>query len=394
MSTSMSNPLFRKIWFQTHWLLGISAGLVLALMGVTGALLSFENELLRALNPGVMTVPAREHAMLTPPQLLARLAETEPQRAVGTISVSAIPGRAARVGFLPADVAGGKGDARPRMDVYLVDPYSGALLGSEDDARGHEALHFTEDLHRRLAGGDTGKAITGASTLTLLVLAASGLYLRWPRRWRDPRAWLAVRWRLRASPFLKSLHEVFGTWLLLPYLLIALTGLWWSYDGYREALQQLAGSTAPTRQTLRTVIQPAAPLADLERAWATFLRETASTGYYSASFNVPAAGQPLVLNYLDANPPHERANNRLILTLDDGSVKTHERYADKSTGGQLTSSVFALHKGSYFGLPGTIVIMLCSLCMPLFAVTGWMLYIKRRRLRRRAEEARLVPDSA
>lgn len=383
---------FRNLWFQTHWLLGISAGLVLALMGLTGALLSFENELLRALNPGVMSVPAREHAMLTPPQLLARLAEAAPQRAIGTLSVSAVPGRAARVGFL-APATDSRPDARPRMDVHFVDPYSGELLGREDDTRGHAALHFIEDLHRRLAGGDTGKAVTGACTLILLLLAASGLYLRWPRRWRDPRAWLVVRWRLRASPFLKSLHEVFGTWLLLPYLLVALTGLWWSYDWYREAVQQLAGAPAQTRQSLRKADEPPASPAELDRAWSAFLRETATTGYFSASFNVPATGQPLLLTYLDADPPHERASNRLSLDLADGSVKSHERYADKDAGGQLTSSVFVLHKGSYFGLPGTILVMLCSLCMPLFAVTGWMLYLKRRRVRHRAEAADLVADS-
>jgi uncharacterized iron-regulated membrane protein len=37
-------PVLKKILFQLHWLLGISAGLVLALMGVTGAAYSFQNE--------------------------------------------------------------------------------------------------------------------------------------------------------------------------------------------------------------------------------------------------------------------------------------------------------------------------------------------------------------
>jgi sulfite reductase (NADPH) flavoprotein alpha-component len=59
--------MMKKLWFQAHWLLGITAGVVLALMGVTGALLSFEDALLRWMNPGVMTVTpilqARYHHM-------------------------------------------------------------------------------------------------------------------------------------------------------------------------------------------------------------------------------------------------------------------------------------------------------------------------------------------
>lgn len=387
--------MLKKLWFQTHWLLGISAGLVLAMMGVTGATLSFENELLRALNPGLLSVPAREQAMLTPPQLLERLAAENPGRSVGTISVSDVPGHAARVGFFaqPRDGAPAGPNARPRMDVSFADPYTGALLGNEEAMRGHETLHFLEDMHRRLAAGDTGKAITGASTLILVVLAGSGLYLRWPRRWKSLDVWFTVRWRLRSSPFLKSLHEVVATWLLLPILLLALTGLWWSYDWYRDGLNSLTGSKPMQRPAMRPLNAPAAPNEMLATAWTAFLRETAQSGYSSASFNVPAAAQSLVVNYVDADPAHERASNRITLSLTDGKVETHERYDSKPAGGKLTSSMFVLHKGSYFGLFGTLVMMAASLAMPLFAITGWVLYLKRRRAARAKHASTLASQS-
>lgn len=388
--------MLKKLWFQTHWLLGISAGLVLAVMGVTGAMLSFEPELLRALNPGLMSVPAREAPMLTPPQLLEQLAMAQPDRKIGTISISNIDGRAARVGFIakPREGAPTGPNARQRMDVFFADPYTGVLLGSEDALRGHDTLHFFEDIHRRLAAGDTGKAITGASTLILLVLAGSGLYLRWPRRGKDVHAWFVVRWRLRSSPFLKSLHEVIGTWLLLPTLLVALTGLWWSYDWYRDGLNALTGSKPMQRPAMRAPDATPASTAALETAWAAFLRETAQTGFASASFNVPAADQPLLVNYIDSDPAHERASNRITLNLADGAVQAHERYDDKPAGSKLTSSMFVLHKGSYFGLFGTLVMMLASLAMPLFAISGWMLYLKRRRVARLKTTNALTTETA
>ena len=51
--------MFKNLVFQLHWLLGITAGVVLAVVGVTGAMLSFEADLLKGINPGVMTVEAR-----------------------------------------------------------------------------------------------------------------------------------------------------------------------------------------------------------------------------------------------------------------------------------------------------------------------------------------------
>ena len=43
--------MFKNVLFQLHWFFGITGGLVLALMGITGASYSFEDEILRALNP-------------------------------------------------------------------------------------------------------------------------------------------------------------------------------------------------------------------------------------------------------------------------------------------------------------------------------------------------------
>ena len=41
---------FKKIWFQLHWLIGISAGTVLVLIGLSGAVFSFHEEVLDWLN--------------------------------------------------------------------------------------------------------------------------------------------------------------------------------------------------------------------------------------------------------------------------------------------------------------------------------------------------------
>lgn len=51
--------MVKKTLFQLHWFFGITAGLVLALMGITGALYSFQEELLRAFNADVLKVEVR-----------------------------------------------------------------------------------------------------------------------------------------------------------------------------------------------------------------------------------------------------------------------------------------------------------------------------------------------
>ena len=62
--------MLKKTLFQLHWFFGITAGLVLALMGVTGAAYSFQDEILRALNPTVLSVQKREAGVLPPAELV------------------------------------------------------------------------------------------------------------------------------------------------------------------------------------------------------------------------------------------------------------------------------------------------------------------------------------
>src|SRR5690606_15069237 len=85
--------------------------------------------------------------------------------------------------------------------------------------------------------------------------------------------------------------------------------------------------------------------------------------------------------------------NRISLDA-DGNVQQHERFADKSAAQQLLSSVYPLHTGDYFGQPGRILMLLASLAMPLFFVTGWQLYLGRRRQRRAARAGRQALDEA
>src|SRR4051812_46733819 len=67
-------PAMRRVWFQLHWFIGITAGTVLIVIGLTGAILAFREECLDLLNPGVREVPAQAAPLLTPQQIVTALA--------------------------------------------------------------------------------------------------------------------------------------------------------------------------------------------------------------------------------------------------------------------------------------------------------------------------------
>ncbi|MDF9617436.1 sulfite reductase flavoprotein subunit alpha [Pseudomonas entomophila] len=386
--------MVKKTLFQLHWFFGITAGLVLALMGITGAIWSFQEELLRAFNADVLKVEVRQEGVLPPAELVRRVESAQGDK-VSMLWVDTREGNAARIFFTPPP-------GKRRGELRYADPYTGELRG---DVAGLGFFDFVLNLHRFLAMGDTGRQITGACTLMLIFFCLSGLYLRWPRQALNWRAWLTLDWAKKGRAFNWDLHAVFGTWCLLFYLLFALTGLFWSYEWYREGLNTLLADKPAAGEQKRgegrggrhgppKADNNAPPLVvDYDAIWAN-LKEVAGPGLSTYNLRLPpAGGQPATLFYLLEGADHERALNTLTLDPATGQIKRHERYADKSFKAQLLQSVYALHVGSYFGLPGRIIVTIASLTMPLFFVTGWLLYLDRRRKKRQVRAARGAVDT-
>lgn len=383
--------MFKHAMFQLHWFFGITAGLVLAVVGVTGALLSFQQPLLKTFNPGVLSVRAEDRTPLAPDELLARVQAAQPSRKPVSLTLSGNPSEPAKVGFAPEAGAKPGPGGRRRGESRYVDPYDGRLLAKP---RGEGFFRASMQIHRWLAAGEIGKQIVGASTVALVFFCLSGLYLRWPRRWLDWRAWLRLDWAQKGRSFLWHLHAVFGTWLLAAYLLMSLTGLYWSYEWYRDGLYTLTGTPTPREGPRRGGQEAGAsdsstraiPAPDVTAAFRAF--HAAIPAYSTVTLRLPEKpGQPLEFSYQDPEPAHERANNTLALDAGTQAVVTHERYADKPIGQKLMAGILPLHSGSFFGLPGRVLFMLASLLMPLFTVTGWLLYLDRRRKKRAARAA-------
>lgn len=380
-------PTLRQAWFQVHWFIGITAGTVLVVIGLTGALLAFHEEILDVINPGVRQVAPSAGPMLTPQQTVDAVLRAGRSERISSVAVQAEPGGSARVTFV----------ARPgerRGDVVYVHPYSGAVLG---ELQGHGFFEWIESLHRwLLLPREPGRVVAGVLAICLLGLSLSGLYLRWPRnplRWRT---WLTFDTALKGRSFLWGLHSVIGTWALVMYVALTATGIYWCFDAMRDTVDGWAGQKRPPRVTAPAkppasasaepkAAEPAPP--DLARTWAVFQQQAGD--WAEASLRMPAkTGQPVQVTWLAANAPHERARSRLSIEPLTGKVSAEDRYADRSMGARALSTIYPVHMGTYFGLPGRVAMLLASLCLPLFAITGWMLYLDRRRQRRATEAAR------
>lgn len=137
----------RKIALVLHRWVGLVLGTLIAVLGVTGSLLVYEDEIDEALNPELFSVDPGGRP-LSPGRALASLRASAP-----TLEPDLV-----RLPVEPADPYVFHGPARdggaPQSEVF-VDPHTGRVLGRRPENGGVVGTLFR--VHANLLGGPAGR---------------------------------------------------------------------------------------------------------------------------------------------------------------------------------------------------------------------------------------------
>lgn len=363
---------FRKSIFWLHLVAGLVAGLVIAIMCITGTALAFEKEIIAYTERDArrVTPPAPDAPRLPLAELLARVRTAHPAARPDGIVLQNDPHAAV------AFTAG-------RQATYYANPYTGEIR-EPASTRTRDTLKLLVDWHRVLAlGGDqrpVGKAITGACNLAFFVLAVTGLYLWWPRKWRTKGLRRSV-WFVRRPADAKARdwnwHNVIGLWTAPVLIVLTLTALPISYRWAGQMLFTLTG-TPPPPPTAAT----SAPTAELVPPYPDWTPLSAETLITIAQQQFPTwktltyrAGttQPATTAIRTADSWPRTANTTLSLNPFTGEILKRAGYAELNAAQQLRSWTRYLHTGEALGWPGQLVAGLASLGGCILVYTGFAL---------------------
>lgn len=372
---------------QVHSIAGLALALLWAVVGLTGATMSFEDEIQASLNRDLTHVDASAAQRLSPDELVARVEAAGDFGKVSAVTMPADPTAAVRIRFTRSE-----GGAQP-SSVY-ADPYNGHVLGSP---RGEDFFATVRKLHRWLLlpgdGNGYGRTITGTAAICLILMLMSGMVLRWPHRATSVKVWLKPNLSLRGRGLHRSLHAVIGTWVLPVYLVITLTGLTYSFEWYKDGAKWLLARPSPSAAPMqpkaprgvagaRTDIADAAKPLGFDRVWATFLREQGDR-YARALLTLPAgAGTVVRVRSWPRGGSLDTARDEFRIDAATGRLISADLYYDRTFGERILASVLDIHRGAILGWPGKLAFMLAAALMPLFAATGLLLHLSRRRHRR------------
>jgi uncharacterized iron-regulated membrane protein len=349
----------RAVVFWLHLLTGTTAGAVILVMALTGALLTFEPQIVEWAERDLRAVSSRpaDAKRLDLDTIVAGARRANPDSRPTAVTVRAEPRSSVRVGF-------------GRDSALYVDPYAGTVLGSGSKIGG--ALHVIEDWHRWLGSREIGRPFTGVANLSFLGMAISGVFLWWPRPTRRGAlravAVPSLRLRGRARDF--NWHNSIGIWCAPVLIVITLTGAVMSYQWANDLLYRLTGNVPPPPAGGPGAMAQGEPgktnlAAILARA------EQQVPGWVAITLRLPQRPTAPIVAVVQ-EPPAWHPAPRSLLTLDatTAAVVSWEPFAAQNLGRRLRSWVRPLHTGEAAGVVGQAVVGLASTGGVFLVYTG------------------------
>ncbi len=363
--------IFRKITFWLHLISGVLAGIFIFVMCITGALLSFESNILEFAESEVrfVEVPSENAQRLPIQQIIGKVIEAKPDAKPSNITLQNDKTAAATVSL-------------GRDGQIYVNPYTGEITG--EDAKGWRGFFRTvEDTHRWLAmpgkARDVGRSINDAANLLFLFLAVSGIYIWFPRRlsWKYFKAALTFRWKIKGKARDFNWHTVIGFWSSLVLIILTATAVVMSYNWANNLVYTITGNEPPQQQQRSPNNQAAKPFTLSENLDEIWTKAENYTDWKAISLRLPIVEDSA--NFTISEGKYWNKFGRSSLTIDakTAEVSKWESYGDQNSGRQLRSWVRFTHTGETGGIVGQFIGFLACIGGAFLVWTGISLALRR-----------------
>ena len=379
----------RALLFWAHLVCGVTAGVVVLIMCMTGVALTYQRQIQYwADTHDFRVVAVADASRASASTLLAAARAFDPSATPTSITYRADPSS-------PVAIAIG------RRTVYL-NAHTGSVYG---DGHGQGVREFFATMtawHRYLGRAGDGRArarlITGAANLMFLFIVLSGMYLWWPKslRWTQVRNITWFRGGLHAKARDFNWHNTIGFWSALPLAIVVFSGVVISFPWASNMVYRVMGEEPPAPQAGARAAgtggtrdggldsqaaRQASPRgsgagADLDMVVSRAMVQ--APGWKILTVRVPASDQAPVsvtIDRGDGGQPQSRAT--VSFSAATGEIGHVEDFGALTPGRKMRSILRFAHTGEVLGLVGQTIAGAVSLGGAFLVYTGMALSLRR-----------------
>lgn len=363
----------KKALGKIHLWLGFTSGLLVFIIAVTGCIYAFQKEI-QDLTQSFRFVERQSTPFLPPSVIKAAAEEHLPNKHIHAVQYLG-PERSAQVIYYSLD---------PEY-YYLVyvNPYTAEVL----EVRNMDAdfFNFILDGHFYLwLPPQIGQPIVASATLCFIVMLVSGIVLWWPRKKKDTKQRVTIRWTAKWRRLNYDLHNVLGFYASAIALVLALTGLVWGFQWFATGLYTTAGGeksllyTEPSSDTTQIY---ADDVPAIDRIYADMKRQYPDAK--TIEVHIPETKSSVI--GANANPDDGTYWKLDYRYYDQYTMKEvavdhiYGRFPEAKAADKLLRMNYDIHTGAILGLPGKFLAFFASLICASLPVTGVYIWWGRKR---------------
>lgn len=419
----------RSLFNDIHLWLGIGSGLIIFVVCLTGTVYTFSSEIQKVTDSHIHTVkvPVKGSRLATE-TIIEKVLTSVKGGVVQSVVIPSDPGSSYQVVIGASDKGEGRkreggekkaegkkdgevkkgGEAkkggeskapagRARGTTYFVDPYTGSILGTGETSSS-EFFMVMFRMHRwLLLDMEIGRPIVGVATIIFAILVITGMVIWFPKKVKNWKQGLKVKTDGNWKRLNHDLHNALGFYSAIFLLIMALTGLTWSFQWYKEGFVNMFSSKGKEAKPKELFSTPGESKASIERYITAVGEVLPYEGDYRINLPRDSAGVVTVMK-TGTGFFATSVGDRVTLDQYSANVLATDIFADKPFGDQIVSSIKALHIGSFAGTFSKIIYFITCLIGTSLPVTGVIIWInklrKKKSEKKRDAKARRAAEKA
>lgn len=309
-----------------------------------------------------------------------------------------------------------KKEGEEKAITYFLHPYTGEILADNlEKTKAEEFMGYVFSLHRWLlfdrveepilasmSNQDLGRMINGVSTLLFLLGVSTGLLLWFPKKAKNWKQGLSVRWSGNWKRINYDLHNSMAFYSLIALFIMAVTGPFWSFGWYKTSWQKTweiyqapkeepkGEETLPSEAELAqqkiedSLFVQTSQALSLDEVLATANQRLRYAG--NVKLTLPEEAGGLIGVSKSRTGFFARAGaDQLKLQPTDLVVKEVVLFAELPVRQQVGKSVKALHTGEIFGkFTKFLWVIACAIATSL-PITGTLIWWNKRKKKKLAK---------
>ena len=360
----------KKAFGKVHLWLGLTSGLVVFIVAITGCLYAFQADIQELTQP-YRHVERKEKPILAPSELKEIACKELPGKKYHS-AVYERGDRSVVVSFYDFDP----------LYYYLVyiDPYDGRVLRVKNMSydffyqvlQGHFYLWLPPTI---------GQPVVATATLVFVVMLITGIVLWWPKK-NKAKQRFTIKWSAKWRRKNYDLHNVLGFYTTWIALILASTGLVWGFEWFANSVYRIAGGNKKIiyEEPLSIKLSDDIVNNPVDKLWVQLKAENPGADILEMHYPTSDTAS-LAVTINPDKKTHWKSDYRFFdqYTLKEISSKQiYGKLSDASAADKLMRMNYDIHTGAILGLGGKILAFFASLICASLPVTGFYIWYGRK----------------